>query len=208
LEGVAAPVAFLSWKEIEAFTSASSGEHVTELPTDWPYDKLMVRAYISTSNMGNIITRLKLDCDTGKYVPFDLLTAYFMSRQRNWVTPLETEMQCVRDDGERVQHWMGAGAYVGVNNCGGSTIVGAVCSGMDAINAVLKTDAGAAASAVPFIMHPRGYAFESTFLWPFGRSGVPDDWFPAATFSSIKLRLTQGLASGAVGVAVRQARPY
>jgi len=208
LEGIAAPTACLLWKEIESFTSTASGEHVTELPTDWPYDKLMVRAYISTANMINIITRLKLDCDSGKYVPFDFTTEYFMYRQRAYVNDLETEMQCVRDDGERCQHWMGNGAYVGGNNCGGSTIVGVVCSGMDAINAVLKTDAGAAASAVPFMMHPRGHAFESTYMWPFGRSEVADDWFSASTFGSIKLRLTQGLASGAVGVAVRQARPY
>ena len=47
MEDLAAPANCLLWKGVESFTSAASGDKDVKLPHDYPYRRMMIRAYAS-----------------------------------------------------------------------------------------------------------------------------------------------------------------
>lgn len=68
------PSKYLMDKQIESWTGGTSGEKRHELPTDYIYRMLMLRTYYTVSDVDENISRLKLTCDTDKFIPFDRYT--------------------------------------------------------------------------------------------------------------------------------------
>jgi hypothetical protein len=71
MEGMAAPKEFLMQKQIESFTTASSGEKRIDLPRDYPYRMLMIRTGRGFNEPDFTISNVKLTCDTDKYIPLN-----------------------------------------------------------------------------------------------------------------------------------------
>ena len=71
MEGGPSPSAFLMQKEIKSFTSVGSGDERVDLPRDYPYRLMMLRAWLQGSDIDEIITNLKLTFDTDKFIPFN-----------------------------------------------------------------------------------------------------------------------------------------
>jgi len=65
------PTKYLMDKEIISWTSATSGDKRIDLPKDYPYRMLMARLWVEGSHIAEIVTQLKLTCDTDKFILFD-----------------------------------------------------------------------------------------------------------------------------------------
>ncbi len=74
MEGQPAPGNFLMDKVIDAWTGATSGDKRRELPVDYVYRLLMLRLYSRGYDVDECITKLKLTCDTDKFIPFERYT--------------------------------------------------------------------------------------------------------------------------------------
>ena len=65
------PIGFLMHKEIKSYTMGSASHEYTDLPTDYPYRKLFIRALAAGYEPGALIDKIKLSEDQDKRVIFD-----------------------------------------------------------------------------------------------------------------------------------------
>ena len=75
------PTAFLMNKEVYSYTPVASATEEIDLPSDYPYRKLLVQARVPDLWFGGIISNLKLSENNDKRIPFDLTG----SQLENWV---------------------------------------------------------------------------------------------------------------------------
>lgn len=71
-EKVAAPVGFLMNKELYAYSPVAGATEEIDLPSDYPFRKILVQARVPDLWFGGIIGNLKLSEDNDKKIPFDL----------------------------------------------------------------------------------------------------------------------------------------
>jgi hypothetical protein len=209
LEGGTPPVGYLQSKEVYSFTSAASGVTYVDLPIDYAYRALLVMGHLHGSYDFSVINAVKLNCDTGKFIAFDMTMmeileqwslhhAPFAYKHNFWCVNGDTLYTLLRYD-EVV-----AGGPAG----GGDHTFQYANVGMGEGAADLRT-AGSAESGLHQIQtvvtgwHPWGCSF-----LPLGDPANPVDWFPAQNFKSVRLELTNGAASGECGVLVQQAVGY
>lgn len=74
-EKEATPAGFLMNKELFSYTPVASATEEIDLPSDYPYRKLILQARVPDLWFGGIITNLKLTEDNDKRIPFDLPSA-------------------------------------------------------------------------------------------------------------------------------------
>jgi len=209
MEGAAKPSGFFMSKVIDSFASAASGDKRVDLPTDYPYRKLMVRAYKAGTDMNDIITNLKLSLDMDKIIPFDLDSHDFVFLMHQWFPEFELWKRDRVVDGATREAWFGAYNWAtAVADEGAITVRLTGTHGSSYTVNSLKADGTANTSDVSILVTVRGIAPESTFCYPFGKPNLPETWLPASEFSSIRLILTQGTATADVDVILQQERKY
>lgn len=72
--GVPTPSTYLKSHEIKRWTTAASGDEITQGPIDGPWARLIVRAHITNQNPDDVLTDVKVTFDSGSYVAIDELT--------------------------------------------------------------------------------------------------------------------------------------
>lgn len=68
MEDAPIPSRYLMAKEINSFTSVTSGEKRIDLPVDYIYRLLLNRLWVQGEDIVDIITNLKLTCDSDKFI--------------------------------------------------------------------------------------------------------------------------------------------
>ena len=206
----ASPVGHLMQKQIDSFTSAASGDKRIELPTDYVYRLLMPRFWVQLSDIDEIITNLKLTCDTDKFIPFnrkvkqldaealalfgrsvfkhDVFVAHQIAfRELNNKENSSTAALWENTDGDIIgiqYEWSSEGKVTIITNAG----------------AVVSTDQ-------KITMLEDGHALHATLPIPFGRFMEPDTWFDPKTYGKVELVMTQGVASAVCEIVLEQVRP-
>lgn len=208
-EDVPAPGAFLMAKQIENFTSAASGEKRIELPTDYMYRMLLARFWIEGSDINEVITDLKLTCDTDKFIPIN-----------RKVQQLDAEALCVFGLGS-LKHDILRGnggtarlifnkeplPQLLLNTTGLYDIVNKRSAWSSQIQIDLATHAGVAeATARQITVTELGHAPHATLPITFGRLNEPGDWFDPTTYKKVELVLTQAVVSAVCEIAAEQVR--
>ena len=206
VEDVPAPAEMLTWEEITTFTSAVEGEKVVELPSDRPIRTLMVRIAPEITIMLSAITNFELDCDYGKFKPFDL-EAYDFARLMEQLWPeVRFQKHDIADDASWRQLWMGGLPNMQLCTPSRAYIVSATQSETHMYNARCVLYDGSAGSAIGFDVDVIGHAPENTFAYPFGKRDEPDTWFPARDYKKLRLLLTQGYAGNVVSTSLETPR--
>lgn len=202
MEDLAAPANCLFWKGVEALTSAASGDTDVKLPHDFPYRRMLIRAYKSDTIPTNIITHIKMDCDMGKFVPINLDIKEFRYLVQNRFGPFTMKKMDHVSQNSYHQTWM-AGDTFAMLQCEAVGQYGqAWATGSIMYQQVMAVTANMRAEALIW-----GYLPHSAFCWPFGIDEEPETWFPTRDYGEEILWLTQGAASAAISVAVQQPRP-
>lgn len=207
-EGAPAAKGFAMAKEVYNFTSATSGDEHVDLPRDHPYMALMLNSTIRGSDCHELITKMKLSCDSDKFVALDQYTKFYQEQHENLVDPFMVRALLFRKNGETVNFPIYYNPrFTGIpGSLGQSISTGWVWSGN--MNFQLSDGAGAAVTTESVIRACFiGGSPQNSMYIPFGLLEDPESYFTVKEWNEIKLILTQG-AAGAVKVCTKQLRPY
>jgi hypothetical protein len=202
MEGLAAPANCLFWKGIESFTSAASGDKDVKLPHDYPYRRMMIRAYKSDTIPTSIITQYKLDCDMGKFVPLNMSSGELEDLMKSFFGPYTFKKMDRVSQNSYDQTWMAGHTFAMLQCEAVGQYAQAWATGSIAYQQVMAIAANTRAEALIW-----GYQPHCCMPYQFGIPEEPETWFPTRDFGEEILWLTQGADSATVSVAVQQPRP-
>lgn len=208
-EAGAAPTGFLMNKEHYSFTTADSGDETIDLPTDYPYRKLLVRSYIAGNEMAAVITQLKLSVDQDKFVPFDLRSTDLARMMEDWFGVVRGEIHFLGDHLDTREVWMDmeVGAW-GLLHSDLSGYVSIGDSWAGRVTLGIRDHDGSTMTAAYGYIYTTARCPESCFCYPFGGQDLIEEAFQAPDFGSVRLVLTQDVASAAASVMLQQIRTY
>lgn len=206
-EGAAAAKGFFMQKEIYNFTSATGGDEHVDLPRDHPFVSLMLNSTIKQSDCHELITKMKLSCDSDKFIPLDQYTKHYQEQHENRVRPFEMRCILFRKDGEEPQFPIYYNPRVNLMASGRGHICNSGWLWSGNMNFMLTDDAGAVVATEEQIWaHIIGGSLHNSIHIPFGILADPATYFPAPDWNEISFILTQA-AAGAVKVTLQQLRP-
>ncbi|MBA7472237.1 hypothetical protein ES707_07559 [subsurface metagenome] len=210
MEEFAAPKEFLMQKQVDSFTSVSSGDKRIDLARDYPYRMLMLRAFAQGSDIHEIIGNVKLSCDTDKYVPFDrktdqieqdVMNTFGVSRVKHGIYAKNSstvrllhnlEPDCrLFSYGDRAPKCFGicyqcsSNLFLRMYDLGTPLVV----SDEENVNMVEE-----------------GHGIHATLPIVFGRYHEPDTWFNPKAYSKFELVLDQDAADGVCEIVAEQVR--
>lgn len=207
-EGAAPASAFMMAKNIRGFTSATSGDEPTRLPIDYPYVGLMVRAYTAGNDVDENISKLKINCDTGKFIPIEKKAKDIYKAEEQDRGPTELRYQIFRKHNDTVTHDINHDPEISLVTTAISHVASVGWSWSSRFALILGDAAGAAVAAEELIhLIVKGSCPHSTIHIPFGLRAQPETYFDPTLYGDIDLILTQAAAS-AVSVVLEQLRPY
>ena len=208
MEGGPAPRGFLMKKEHYTYTTAVSTEYI-DLPRDYPYRNLMFRAHASSKHIYENVSRIKLNCDAGKFVPIDLDTEDYLYLMYRIYPRFSYRAAEHKANGDTLYSLLKEVEDVSLN---AEDQLDAVVSyfnyeyGNQTIHVYV---AGAAFGSCANIgTHVHGYLPFGHMMVPFGDQGKADEWLPAPSFRSVRLEATGATASAAGEVCLTQERAY
>jgi len=209
-EDAARPAKFLMQKQIDSFTSAASGEKRIELPTDYIYRMLLNRYYVAGSDVDEVISDLKLTCDTDKFIPFNrkvkqldavAFAKFGLARLKHDIFrggSFTAKLVCNKEP------W-----FTGFSRSPATPrVLVPWAQWSSQYNAELYDMAGALdATARQITGMEEGHAIHATVPYFFGRPEVPEDWFNPAVYKKVELVHTQAAANAACQILLEQVRP-
>jgi hypothetical protein len=207
MEDMSAPGKFLMPKTIESWTGQTSGDKRHELPVDYLYRMLMLRTYYTVSDVDENITKVKLTCDTDKYIPLERYTKQldaemaqlfgnvvvwkrgnYAHNDQVWV-PVNKEPQC--------RFTVPTIHYVASYGWCWSGEFGAFLS---------DGSAGTVSSDTRVDIMVEGHALHASLPIPFGIMDKPETWFDPTAFKKVELVTTEAVAA-ANSIVAEQVRP-
>jgi len=204
-EMVPAPRGFLMAKELKQWTMASSTHEYTDLPTDYPYRALYMRAYLAGTEPNASLSNFKLSEDQDKRIPIDLGAHEMNSNVMDGYPPVEEEWYYSLNTSNRYLY------------CAPTTRVKAVgavwaTSGVAQDAAFYNGDGGrlntiAAANPSNTQIFIKGGVVHCTYEISFGDKMNPDDWYDVRPIGSLIADVTGGAAAQGF-LFLQQARPY
>lgn len=199
---------YLMAKEIESFTSAASGEKRSELPTDYVYRLLMLRAYLEGYDPRELITDFKLTCDTDKFIMFtrklQQLDAEEFARS-GWI---ELTHNIYRATGGVVRGLCQVETQFHFKPNTSTQFTDFVHTLNFSGNVTLETQVAGGGSAGTRLYwgQEKGHALHGTVPVRFGLADRPETWFDPKPYKKIETVLTQAVA-GACSLVLEQVRP-
>lgn len=205
-EKVISPTGFLMTKEIKRWSIAATSHEYTDLPTDYPFRKLLLQGRLGDVTPDTIFDNIKLATDQDKKV---ILNDDFT----NLMWGIGRENAYIRET------WLGRGdAAVAtqihitptydVQSVGSTWMIHAKGQGI----AVYLGDGGLlrywGTVATNAVIHSAGWAPHGTLCIPFGKQDVIEDWFDVRGIGSLKLDVTSGNADAVQKLFVQQYRNY
>lgn len=208
MEEAGSPSGFLMAKDIYDFTTVASGDEKVPMPTDYPWRQLLVRAYESGVFVLSSVTNYKLNCDGGRFFPFDMHSRYVADRMQEFYMPTSKKGYSTVDDADVIQTWMALNSGYSIFTHTADRIVGASSFFPSQFTVSCYTDAGVAVDGGAVHWMCEGYAPHNTLFLPFGRLNEMAEWFQAQQYGKVELYLTQANAGAEVNVCVQQLRTY
>lgn len=199
---------FFMQKNVYGFTSATSGDEHVPMPRDYPYAGLMMRAYVAGNDVDENIEKIKLNCDTDKFVPLEKYVKDLYKNEEEDFGPAEIRYIINRAHDATVAHILNHDPIVSLTPVSAGLIANVGWSWSGRFYLSLLTHAGAnQTDAVNILMNVKGSCPHSTIYLPFGLRDDVTTYFNPKDFEDIDLVLTQKAAS-AVDLVLVQLRSY
>lgn len=208
MEKAGVPAGFLMAKDLYDFTTAASGDERVDMPIDYPYRQLMIRVYEAGVFVLSSITNYELNCDGGKFKPFDMHSRYVADRMCEIYPPTSKKGYSTVDDADVIQTWVALEAAASIYGHTSSTIASASSFWPSQFTVQTYTHAGVAVNGQAVHWECEGWAPHNTMFLPFGRLNEMAEWFDAPNYGSVRLYLTQANANAECNVCVQQYRRY
>lgn len=208
MEGAPSPVGMLLNRKLTSFTTVAAGTAYVNMPTDMPIKSILVRSYIVHVGVLSDISNVKLNCDTNKFVPFDMRDTDFERYQalrgqcfvlkHGFVGPNGTNIYAVLKQDEVLSFARDSGdtTYGYLNTGAGDAVMSVFTAGVADVNprVVWCVETG----WMPF----------SCLQFDLGEWDDPSSWLDATLFKNIQLELTQSGAGAVASVLVEQLYTY
>jgi len=208
-EGAEAAKGFMMQKETYSFTTAASGDEHIDMPRDYPYVGLLLRAYKSGNDISENISELKFSCDAGRFVPIDKKVSDIYRMNEEDLGPVELRMQLYRKDGETVHHPLQQDPVATLQGDEHNNLYQCIYQWSGQFELHIEDDTGAAVTTEEWIRAViKGSCLHSTVYLPFGLLSDPATYFDPKAWSDIDLVLTQAAADATAQVVLQQLRSY
>ena len=209
-EGAQPSEGFFMTKEIYAHTAVDAAIETIDLPRDFPYRLLMIEALKTAYSPISTVKKIKISCDADKYIPYDIDSRDLILENRAMFGILTQGLKkrltgagtIAADLYDQLKAAVTQGtslSVVGLVTCAGEVITTEGLVGAAGVNALDTTETLFYASAF-------GYSLHSALYLPFGRLDEAKEWFDAAKWNDIKLKLTGESAAGTVKTVLQQLR--
>lgn len=211
-EGAAPAKGFIMQKEIYSFTAATSGDEHVNLPHDYPIAGILLRAFYTQNDFDETLSRLKISCDTDKFVPVDKKCADLLRMNEEDYGAAELRMQLDRTSGDTVKHPLFKDPVAVLQGDEASHIYQAIYQWSGYFDLTVINHAGSAVTSDNWIRCViKGGSLHSTLYVPFGRLEDPDSYFNVKDWEDVELILTQACPAGELGsveIVLQQLRSY
>jgi len=194
--GVSAPAALLSGKRIYTYTTAAGGYEYIEMPTDEPWRYLFLRGYKLLTDWHWIYDEVKLSCDGGKFVAFDMRGWDMVQRSSLYQAPFHYMAKRRAINAQRVQFVLRFGDHATpISDGTGDTVYELVHNANGEGTIGIRTTNVAAAANVNYYENVEGYHPYDVHTVVFGRPDEIGDFFPAQNYGSVRLEVKAGVAA-------------
>lgn len=188
------PTGFLMHKEIKSFILANGSHEYTDLPTDYPYRKLFIRAQRYGTGPNDQIANVKLSEDVDKKVPLNHSLDQILQSIVSLNRPYRETMLVPSDSTARnffctpTLRPLFASAQWRTDP-----------SSMD--HSIFEGDGGrftfkGSAAGPNFQLHCEGFCPHGIIEIPFGLQDDPADWYDVTAIGNLKLDITGGADVG------------
>lgn len=197
--GAGAALGFRMLKEIDSFASASSGDHLTDLPLDFPIIGIQVQDPVDAQLADHALSNFELTADTDSFIPInmtidDLLrgNAEKFGRFRQLIDALNGTSATII--GDLYFDTAGDLSQAGATAKGIATVVTA--------NEITLAMTTGETGVVTAKLH--GQAPHSAKFYVFGDGQTPADFFSPQGVGKFQLKLTNAATGATVKVVVEQ----
>lgn len=208
MEGAQSPQGYLSAKQHYSFTTAASGTEYIDLPLDQRLRGILVRSAGTGGGGLYGLSNLKLSCDQGKFIPFDLSKTqlqriitmknspfhykhFFFAKDGDTLYPVlkqDEALSLVVETGDNVACYQNYGIGSGALDL---TVGGASQTSEQDITAIVE-----------------GWSPFNTAYIDMGEFDDPNTWLDMTMFRAGRLELTQNAASSSASVVLCQEVVY
>ena len=198
---------FIMNKEVYSFTSGTSGNEYVELPRDYPYMGVMLHSTIQGSDINELVSNIKLSCDSDKFVPFDRETKDLSESYELQHPPFSVRKSFFIASNTTVRFPLYYNPRLALTPIAAN--IAASASYVYSGNALLYLYTGAdtaISSAMEVVAQIFGTDPHCTVFHRFGVKNDPATHFDPTLWKEVQLILTQA-AAGAVKVVLQQLRP-
>lgn len=199
------PIGFLMHKQVKSYSLAAAHEY-TDLPLDYPYRKLLVKALYPAYMPSMLITRIKLTEDQDRAVVLDELLDEILVSLMQQTPPYKEHILATGNTvagyywctpAQRTRHvvtpwttaWVASQEAVAYSSGGGR----------------FRADQGVATNIQ---CHVQGWCPHGVLEIPFGDQDDPDDWYDVTKIGSLKADITGAAAVGTCQLILQQKRTY
>lgn len=209
MEGAARPNKYLMAKQLNAWTSGTSGDKRVDLPVDRIYRMLMLRAYVAGMDINEVITDLKLTFDTDGFVAFSRKVQQLDAEALAKFGLCELKHDVMASDADTTRLMVNKEPILSVYNWYTPLTLFFnmqwAWSSQAAI-AVYNHDGSAYATDVELSVHEQGHALHATLPIPFGDMDDPAQWLDPRGYKKMELVLSEDEAA-ACSIVAEQVRP-
>lgn len=184
------PIGFIQNKEVKSYTMGSASHEYTDLPTDLPIRRLMVKALLAGTEPGGVIDNVKLTEDNDKKIILDLsfneLLHVFADDN-----PLYHEGFMIQWAASQQTYHCTPSQYCTQQTVQWADAADAYCAVAGFIGGILKVDATGAGNGEVLI---NGYCPNGVISIPLGNPDEIDDWFDPTALRNLRLDLLSASA--------------
>jgi len=187
-------IGFLMHKEVKDFTLANASHEYTDLPTDYPYRKLFIRAQRNGFGPDEQIDTVKISEDVDRKIPLNHTINQLLFSFMSDNSPYREAI--LLPGNETVQYFYCTPGYWPLMTAAGwRTAIGGgdknCYKGQGGRFQYVQTASGPNAC-----VHVEGWAPHSVIEIPFGRQDVIEDWYDVTTIGNLKLDIKGGASVG------------
>jgi len=200
------PIGFLMSKEIKNYTPTGTGHEYTDLPTDYPYRKLLVKCQTAGTEPGQLFTNLKLSEDQDKRVVVDAgYNEIQVCFNPKWPQVRESYFFA----SSTVQRYLMIAPTQGVSSHAtewAEAAGGHITSLYDGDGGRLKVITNTVGDNL--MISVAGSLPHGVFCLPFGNQDDIEDWYDVSQIGSLKADITHNAATGGIQLFLEQLRTY
>lgn len=208
MEGAQTPQGCMTYKQHYQFTTAASGVEYIDLPLDRRMRGLMVRS--SSASGGGLygISNVRLSCDQGKFVPFDLRKTDLQRMDSLKNAPYHYKHLFYCKDGDTLYPLLKQDESLSLLVNSGDTVYGYNNNGIGNGVITMKTAGSAAGAEIMTTSIVEGWSpFHCEYI-DLGEYDDPASWLDLTMFRAARLELTQDNASASASVVLCQELVY